>query len=211
MKLASGPQKGSKWASWGKFWPRKGSNTRDFSHIWAEMCEKSRVFDTFWRAGRTKHSEGPKTRASQRQKKNIKNSMFFTIWVRKIYKTLCFPLFGPEKYQKLYTFCASPPKCVKIIEFLTFFRTWRGPREGEGNKMRYGARKGAKTLYFSHIWAEMCEKSRVFNTFWRAGRTKHSEGAKTRASRRQKNTKNSWFFTIFRWRSAKKFFFTLVK
>ena len=122
-------------------------------------------------------------------------------------KTLCFfSLFGPAKNQKLTTFCASPPKCAKITEFLTFFRTWRGPREGEGNKMRYGARKGSKTRDFSHIWAEMCEKSRVFDTFWRAGRTKHSEGPKTHASRRQKNIKNSMLFTICRWRTAKKFF-----
>ena len=70
------------------------------------------------------------------------------------------------------------------------------PGLGE-KKMRYGARKGSKTRDFSYIWAEMCEKSRVFDTFWRAGRTKHSEGPKTRASRRQKNIKNSMFSLFF--------------
>ena len=63
--------------------------------------------------------------------------------------------------------------------------------------MRYGARKGSKTRDFSHIWAEMCEKSRVFDTFWRAGRTKHSEGPKTRASRRQKISKTRCFSLFF--------------
>ena len=133
--------------------------------------------------------------------------MFFIIWARKRYKTMCFPLFGPEKDQKLKTFCASPPKCAKSIEFLTFFRTWRGPREGEGNKMRYGARKGSKTRDFSHIWAEMCEKSRVFDTFWRAGRTKHSEGPKTRASRRQKILKTRCFSLFFGGGAQKKSFY----
>ena len=84
---------------------------------------------------------------------------------RKTSKTQCFSLFGPEKNQKLQTFCVSPPKYAKSIEFLTFFSTWRGPREGEGNKMRYGARKGSKTRDFSHISAQMCEKPHVFDIF----------------------------------------------
>ena len=84
-----------------RYGARKGSKTRDFSHIWAEMCEKSRVFDTFWRAGRTKHSEGPKTHASRRQK-NI--------------KTQCFSLFvggGPQKS----SFYLGKRDFLKILSF----------------------------------------------------------------------------------------------
>ena len=116
----------------------KGSKTRDFSHIWADICEKSRVFDTFWRAGRTKHSEGPKTRASQRQK-HIKNSMLFTIWARKKSKTLYFLRIPAEMYEKYRVF--------DIFSHLA----WPEGGGGEQNEVWRQQKNVKNTRLFAHL------------------------------------------------------------
>ena len=67
-----------------------------------------------------------------------------------------------EKCQKHMTFHTFEPKLKKSLVFLTLYDGQAGmstPRD-----CRDGARKRSKTRDFSHVWTDIDETSRVFDT-----------------------------------------------
>ena len=112
----------------------KVSKTQDFSSISAHMCEKSRVFDLF--LAPSLQSLG-------------------------VLIPAC-PLYGVIKCQKHEPFHQFRAKCEKSLVFSTFY--WRHLYSPAECSVRPARHKVSKTWDFSHIWAEIDEKSCVFDT-----------------------------------------------